>query len=143
MQKIEEYIYMCLAHINIYYNYIMTRWTDHVKAFAAKKNIAYGCALSDPDVKKGYVPVGDKKRKPEKLEQAMPSMEPKEKGIVIKPRPKAEPKRKERRIVEISKAQKDIMTLDKIKAIPDETLRNEEMLKYVKTKLNKKKEKMI
>jgi hypothetical protein len=67
--------------------YIMTRWTDHIKEFAKKKGIGYGCALSDPDVKKGYVPAGDKKRKPEKLVQAMPSTEPKPKNIVIKPRP--------------------------------------------------------
>jgi hypothetical protein len=69
----------------------MTRWTDHVKEFAKKKGIGYGCALSDPDVKKGYVPTGDKKRKPEKLEQAMPSTEPKPKSLVIKPRPAPAP----------------------------------------------------
>jgi len=125
-----------------------SRWIEHVKEFAAKNKMSYGCALSDPDVRKGYVPIGDKKRKPEKLEQAMPSMDVKAKDIVIKPRPeepkpKPKAKPKQRRIIELSAAQKDVMTLDKIKAIPDETLRNEEMLKYVKGKLNKKKERVI
>ena len=32
----------------------MTSWTDFVKAFAAKKGISYGCALSDPAVSAGY-----------------------------------------------------------------------------------------
>lgn len=125
-----------------------SRWIEHVKEFAKKNKMTYGCALSDPDVRKGYVPMGDKKRKPEKLEMAEPSMEPKAKDIVIKPRPepetkpKAKPKR-ERRIVEIDAATKTIMDINKIKAIPDETLRNEEMLKFVKKQLNKKKEREI
>jgi hypothetical protein len=67
-----------------------SRWIEHVKEFAKKNNMSYGCALSDPNLKKGYVPAGDKKRKPEKLEMATPSTEPKPKNIVIKPRPKAD-----------------------------------------------------
>lgn len=62
----------------------MSRWIEHVKEFAKKNNMSYGCALSDPNLKKGYVPAGDKKRKPEKLEMATPSTEPKPKNIVIK-----------------------------------------------------------
>jgi hypothetical protein len=64
-----------------------SRWIEHVKEFAKKNNMSYGCALSDPNLKKGYVPAGDKKRKPEKLEMATPSTEPKPKNITIKPRP--------------------------------------------------------
>lgn len=30
------------------------KWIEHVKAFAKEKGIAYGCALSHPDLKKGY-----------------------------------------------------------------------------------------
>lgn len=71
-----------------------SRWIEHVKEFAKKNNMSYGCALSDPNLKKGYVPTGDKKRKPEKLEMATPSTEPKPKNIDIIPRPKAEPKPK-------------------------------------------------
>jgi hypothetical protein len=63
-----------------------SRWIEHVKEFAKKNNMSYGCALSDPNLKKGYVPTGDKKRKPEKLEMATPSTEPKPKNITIKPR---------------------------------------------------------
>ena len=81
----------------------MTRWTDHVKEFAKKKGIGYGCALSDPDVKKGYVSAaaarGDKKLKPEKLEQAMPSTELKPKNLVIKPRPEPEPAQGKTKVV--------------------------------------------
>lgn len=32
----------------------MTAWTDFIKAFAAKKGISYGCALSDPAASAGY-----------------------------------------------------------------------------------------
>ena len=61
------------------------RWVEHVKEFARKNNISYGCALSDPNLKKGYIPIGDKRRKPEKLEMAVPDTSVKPKGIVIKP----------------------------------------------------------
>jgi hypothetical protein len=71
-----------------------SRWIEHVKEFAKKNNMSYGCALSDPNLKKGYVPTGDKKRKPEKLEMATPSTEPKPKNIDIIPRPKPAPKTK-------------------------------------------------
>ena len=68
-------------------------WIEHVKEFAKKNNKSYACALTDPDLKKGYIPTGDKKRKPEKLMMAEPSTEVKAKDIVIKPRPKkAKPK---------------------------------------------------
>lgn len=30
-------------------------WVHHVRLFAEKKKVTYGCALSDPNVKKGYV----------------------------------------------------------------------------------------
>lgn len=63
------------------------RWIEHVKQFAQEKNISYACAMTDPDLKKGYVATGDKKRKPEKLEMAVPSTEPKAKAITIKARP--------------------------------------------------------
>jgi hypothetical protein len=60
------------------------RWVEHVKEFARKNNISYGCALSDPNLKKGYIPTGDKKRKAEKLVMAVPDTSVKPKGIVIK-----------------------------------------------------------
>lgn len=69
------------------------RWIEHVKQFAKDKNISYACAMTDPDLKKGYVATGDKKRKPEKLEMAVPSTEPKAKNIVIQPRPAPKPKK--------------------------------------------------
>lgn len=31
-------------------------WVHHVKMFAEKNNLAYGCALSDPKIKEGYIP---------------------------------------------------------------------------------------
>tara|TARA_R110000868_G_scaffold219194_4_gene470035 strand:- start:1189 stop:1608 length:420 start_codon:yes stop_codon:yes gene_type:complete len=30
------------------------RWVDHVKSFAAKNNLSYGCALSKPECKESY-----------------------------------------------------------------------------------------
>jgi hypothetical protein len=62
------------------------RWIEHVRAFAAKNKMSYMCAMSDPDIKKGYIPTERKKQKTEKLEHAMPSTEPKPKSLVIKPR---------------------------------------------------------
>jgi len=68
--------------------YIMpNRWVEHVRAFAAKNKMSYMCAMSDPDIKKGYLKTDRKKYKTEKLEQAMPSTEPKPKSLVIKPIP--------------------------------------------------------
>lgn len=32
----------------------MTKWTEHVKAYAKKKGITYSAALKDPNVSKGY-----------------------------------------------------------------------------------------
>jgi chemotaxis protein histidine kinase CheA len=70
------------------------RWIEHVKEFAKKNKMSYMSAMTDPDIKKGYIPTERKKQKTEKLEQAMPSTEPKPKNLVIKPRPK-KPKAKE------------------------------------------------
>ena len=68
--------------------YIMpNRWVEHVRAFAAKNKLSYMCAMSDPNIKKGYLPTERKKHKAEKLVQAMPSTEPKPKSLVIKPIP--------------------------------------------------------
>ena len=67
------------------------RWIEHVRAFAAKNKMSYMCAMSDPNIKKGYIPTERKKQKTEKLEMATPSTEPKPKNIVIKPRPTPTP----------------------------------------------------
>jgi hypothetical protein len=32
-------------------------WIQHVKEYAKKNNVSYGCALSQPDIKDGYIPV--------------------------------------------------------------------------------------
>lgn len=32
----------------------MTIWTDYVRAWAAKKNLSYGCAISKPEIKIDY-----------------------------------------------------------------------------------------
>jgi hypothetical protein len=37
-------------------------WVEHIKKYAKDNGITYGCALSDPNAKKGYVPVGKKKK---------------------------------------------------------------------------------
>jgi len=33
------------------------KWIEHVKTFAENNNIPYGCALSHPEVKNGYIKV--------------------------------------------------------------------------------------
>jgi hypothetical protein len=75
------------------------RWVEHVRAFAAKNKMSYMCAMSDPDIKKGYIPTEKKKQKTEKLEQAMPSTEPTPKNIVIKPRPEPAPAQSKTKVV--------------------------------------------
>lgn len=44
-----------LAERNIRSTKNFNVWVHHVKKFAAANNMAYGCALSNPNVKKGYV----------------------------------------------------------------------------------------
>ena len=39
---------------------MVNAWVAHIKAFAAKHKIAYGCALSNPDCRASYKP----KKKP-------------------------------------------------------------------------------
>ena len=34
-----------------------SKWIEHIKAFAAKNNLSYGCALSDPQCRATYTPV--------------------------------------------------------------------------------------
>ena len=36
------------------------KWVEHVRTFAKDNNLSYGCALSDPNLRKGYVPTGKK-----------------------------------------------------------------------------------
>ena len=36
------------------------KWVEHVRNFAKDNNLSYGCALSDPNLRKGYVPTGKK-----------------------------------------------------------------------------------
>jgi len=40
----------------------MTAWTEHIKDFAKRKGLTYGCALSDPECSKEY-----KAKRPPKL----------------------------------------------------------------------------
>lgn len=77
----------------------MTKWTDHVKAFAKRQNISYGCAMSMPECSASYqstkAPKAPKaKAKAETkftpLEEARPELV--SKNITIKPRPQEEMK---------------------------------------------------
>jgi cell division septation protein DedD len=48
------------------------RWIEYVKKFAKDNNLSYGCALTDPNLRKGYVPTGNKakaKRQDEEREK--------------------------------------------------------------------------
>jgi hypothetical protein len=36
------------------------RWIEYVKKFAKDNDLSYGCALSDPNLRRGYVPTGKK-----------------------------------------------------------------------------------
>jgi hypothetical protein len=69
------------------------RWVAHIKKFARDNNLSYGCAMSDPKIKDGYIPAPKKGKKGkkvvefEKLEQAFPDTAPKAKNVVIQARP--------------------------------------------------------
>lgn len=39
------------------------KWIDHVQKYAKSHDIAYGCALNQPDIKEGYVKVVKKTKK--------------------------------------------------------------------------------
>ena len=39
------------------------RWVEHIRAFAKKNNMTYGCAMSDPRIKDGYIPSSKRKSK--------------------------------------------------------------------------------
>jgi hypothetical protein len=41
---------------------MQNRWIEHVKQFAKKMKLSYMEAMRHPDLKKGYVPTGDKKK---------------------------------------------------------------------------------
>ena len=45
------------------------KWIEHVKEFSKKHNIAFGCALSHPDLKKEYQPVIKKSHKEKRQER--------------------------------------------------------------------------
>ena len=65
------------------------RWVAHIKKFARDNNLSYGCAMSDPKIKDGYIPAPKKGKKGkkvvefEKLEQAFPDTAPKAKNVAI------------------------------------------------------------
>lgn len=69
----------------------MSLWIKHIKDFAAKNNLSYGCALSNPECSRTYRAAKEKKVG---LEESIPNINPKfQKGIEItKPYvPKVEP----------------------------------------------------
>ena len=35
---------------------MVNKWIKHVQDYAQKNNLSYGCALSKPDLKDGYIP---------------------------------------------------------------------------------------
>lgn len=45
------------------------KWIQHVKEFAKNNNISYGCALTHPDIKKGYEKAKTKKEQNEEREK--------------------------------------------------------------------------
>lgn len=72
------------------------KWTEFVKDWALKNNFSYGCAMTKQEVKDAYRAANPKVSKStkrrnklkevpfEKLEEAFPSTEPKQKNIIIK-----------------------------------------------------------
>jgi hypothetical protein len=68
------------------------RWVAHIKKFAKDNNLSYGCAMTDPNIRNGYIPAPKKGKKGkkavefEKLEQAFPDTAPKAKNVVIRTR---------------------------------------------------------
>mgnify|MGYP003137953608 CR=1 FL=1 len=61
----------------------MTRWTDFVKEYAQKNNISYGCALSDPEMKKQYYEKFPKKSK-EQIRKEKKAEEDEREKVMVK-----------------------------------------------------------
>lgn len=70
-------------------------WVEHVKEFARKKGVSYGCAISDPECKSTYKSKkAVSKVSVQRVDLAEPSMDVKQKGVSIKrktPAPAPEP----------------------------------------------------
>lgn len=47
------------------------KWVQHVQQFAADNKLRYSCALSHPDIKKGYEPVKKQTSKEKKAEMTI------------------------------------------------------------------------
>lgn len=70
-------------------------WVQHVKSFAKKNNLSYGCAMTDPKVKVGYTPVTkSKKQKATPVESVKAPVRPKKKLVIKESKsvPKSAPK---------------------------------------------------
>jgi len=116
-------------------------WIAHVKAFAAKNNISYACAVSMPECKATYVkevvvkPVKEKKTKKEKKEtkkikiinknilEAV-ALTPKKRKIIIKKKPEEVPV--VTKPIKIIKSEKPVVT-------KKETLTNQKIMKMIKS----------
>jgi hypothetical protein len=98
------------------------RWVEHIRKFAKDNNMTYSCALSDPNIRDGYIPAPKKGKKGkkevefEKLEQAFPSTEPKTKNVVIQARPakKAPAKKAPAKKKEKAPVSTDLLSADDI-----------------------------
>lgn len=68
-----------------------TRWTDFVKQWAKKHDMAYGCALSNADMKKEYYKVFPKAQQEKFMEaKERETMGQQDKYVPEKKRPKQE-----------------------------------------------------
>ena len=63
-----------------------SKWIEHIKAFAAKNNLSYGCALSDPQCRATYTPVKKPatQKKEEKQKQKKDFVSQEEKDAFIR-----------------------------------------------------------
>jgi len=88
-------------------------WVEHVRKFAREKGLSYGCALSDPNLKKGYVPIGKKTKKKydeeKKQEESAKEFKEKAQGLYSQMTTKEEIKDR------IAKQKKYIEEIDHIK----------------------------
>ena len=70
------------------------RWIEYVKNFAKDNNLSYGCALTDPNLRKGYVPTGNKAIARRKQEEEKTPPKKKIKLIIKKQENKQEEEKK-------------------------------------------------
>lgn len=79
------------------------KWVEHVKKFARDNNMSYGCALTDPDIRRGYEKAPVKKTKAKLQDEEREKRQDEEEARVSAKEREEEKKREEKKRAEEEK----------------------------------------